>query len=517
MEQVQPSRAWGRSVRIVIVIFSVLHAGAGKLEISRTDSPIEALLGHNTTIPCHISGYKAPSLDTSMVYVRWTRAEELVYLFNGGRHTPYRSGSYISEHGIAGGDASLYMPDIRFGDQGEYTCFVTVTPDDAISTVTVRLSAMPSCRLSDSTLVMDPDTERSVTCYVSGFYPENVKIQWLKYSKASSNQSELNSQTCTSVPVQNHDGTYNVTSVLSTRPVSRYMDGDVYSCVVFHRSLTDGHNCNVSLSVHPVPENNTAVILLAILVLLLLLLTLGLIYRFCFKKAPIEVMDIIGPELIHMQKVNLACPIVHFRPKGIDLSLFIIKDEKKSRVSEWSSKETKNEEDIPLLNPFFPTLMPSIIQAGNGFFSCICSIAITPHFHEHDGATIILQVEHEAVKDPICKELTLRVKAPPVLDPIKTNQESYNIGDHLQLTCKIHSFHPQNINVTWCKGEETLLSENNEAERDGNGLFYLTSCVQATVQEEDFGKVFRCKAEHQGVTNEAEGVTWKLQKQVHAS
>ncbi|XP_044125760.1 natural cytotoxicity triggering receptor 3 ligand 1-like [Bufo gargarizans] len=517
MEHVQPGRAWDRTVTIVIVIFSVVHAGAGKLEIRRTDSPIEALLGHNTTIPCHISGYKASSLDTSMVYVRWTRADELVYLFIGGRHTQYRSGSYISEHGIAGGDASLYMPDIRFSDEGEYTCFVTVTPDDAISTVTVRLSAMPSCRLSDSTLVMNPDTERSVTCYVSGFYPESVKIQWLKYSKASSNQSELNSQTCTSVPVQNHDGTHNVTSVLSTRPVSTDMDGDVYSCVVSHRSLTDGLNCNVSLSVHPVPENNTAVIwlvVLAIVALLSMLLTLGLIYRYRFKKAPIEVMDIIGPELIHMQKANLACPIVNFRPKGIDLSLYIIKDNEKSLVSEWSSKKTKNEQDVPLLNPSLLTLMPSIIQAGNGFFSCICSIAITPQFHEHDGATIILQVEHEAVKDPICKELTLRVKAPPVLDPIKTNQESYNIGDHLELTCKIHSFHPQKINVTWCKGKETLLSENNEAERDRIGLFYVTSCVQATVQEEDFGKVFRCKVEHQGVRNE---VTWKLQKQVHAS
>ncbi|XP_040266597.1 natural cytotoxicity triggering receptor 3 ligand 1-like [Bufo bufo] len=236
---------------LLVIIFSLLGHSSGELEILKNDSPIKALVGDNMTVPCHFAGYKAPSLTTSTVAVRWEIGTEntLFLLFDGENSTQNRSGSYISERNLVRGDASLYIPNLQFSDEGEYTCNVFVTPEKAISKVTVQVSAMPSCRLSDSTLVMYPDTERSVTCYVNGFYPESVKIQWLKYSKASSNQSELNSQTCTSVPVQNHDGTYNVTSVLSTRPVSTDEDGDVYSCVVSHRSLTDGLTSNVTLSV----------------------------------------------------------------------------------------------------------------------------------------------------------------------------------------------------------------------------------------------------------------------------
>ncbi|CAN2390046.1 hypothetical protein PRIEUP_LOCUS82, partial [Pristimantis euphronides] len=234
---------------------AIIFCFPGILKIRTVDSPVEALLGHNTTIPCHVYGYRESYLDLSKVYVSWTlkaSEERLVYSSSDEPHTQKRFGAYIPKSALVEGDASLHIPNMQFSDEGEYTCSVIVTPDNVMSQVTVQVSAQPVCMVSDSILVMKPDTEKSVTCYVSGFHPEVVRIRWVKYTKASTNTSDLDINTCTKTLVQNPNGTYNVRNVLSVTPKSAGEDGDLYSCVISHRSLTDGLTCNITLSVQPV-------------------------------------------------------------------------------------------------------------------------------------------------------------------------------------------------------------------------------------------------------------------------
>ncbi|XP_069823902.1 uncharacterized protein [Dendropsophus ebraccatus] len=533
----------------------LVGSSTGLLEIGRVDSPIVTLLGHNTTLPCLFFGYQTP-LDLSMVSVRWTLRtsegeEERVYWFHGGRHMQSRSGSHIPQHELERGDGSLYIPSIQPSDEGEYTCTVTVTPEKETSKVTMEVSAVPTCTVSDSRLEMHRDTERSVTCYVSGFYPETVKIYWMKYSKVSSKKAKLGNQTCTSIPVQNHDGTFDVRSVMSVRPMSREEDGEVYSCVITHRSLRDDAlTCNVTISVQPIADRDHSIgqiigIVSGIL-LLLLLVSMIIIYRIYFKRAPPEVWDIVGPELIHNKKSTLACPVVNFSPKKIYFSLYLNEVNDNNLVSSWSNTKTASvdedlvsswsntktqsvdenlvsswsntktqsvDEDLPLLRPRL-VLEPRITSSKNNVSSCICFIYITPDVYVHNGAKLILEVHHEALEAPKCKDVTLRVTAPPVLDPIEADQESYNVGDHVELSCRIHSFHPRYINVIWYKEEETLPSISSEAQKGEDGLFSTTSCVRVTVIEEDYGKIFRCKVDHQGTSDEEddEGVTWTLHK-----
>ncbi|XP_069823847.1 natural cytotoxicity triggering receptor 3 ligand 1-like [Dendropsophus ebraccatus] len=225
---------------------------SAKLEIRRVDSPIEVSPGHGTTLPCLFYGYEAP-LNLSMVSVRWTlrtsEGDKQVYWFHGGDHTQTRPGSHIPESGLMGGDGSLYISNIKPIDDGEYTCTVIVNPEKAIGKVTMEVSAVPTCTVSDPRLEMTPDQQRVATCYVSGFYPQPVTIHWVKHSKASSSNSELDIETCTKAPVKNPNGTYNVRSIMAVRPRSTEEDGDVYSCVITHRSLRDPLTCDVTLSV----------------------------------------------------------------------------------------------------------------------------------------------------------------------------------------------------------------------------------------------------------------------------
>ncbi|XP_066439714.1 CD276 antigen homolog [Eleutherodactylus coqui] len=415
------------SLGIAVIFFSLLHTGADTLEIRRIDSPVEALLGHNVIIPCHFTGYKASHLDLSTVSVRWTLRtleEELIYLFNGGQRVQNRSGSDIPERGLVEGDAGLHIPNLQIRDEGEYTCSVIVTPDKATSKVTLQLSGKPTCRVSDSSLVMNPGTERSVTCYVSGFYPAGAGIHWVRHSKESSNSSDLDENTCSKTPVPNPDGTYDVRSVLSVTALSIAEDGDVYSCVVGHRSLTGALTCNATLSVQPVAEDVTYIIgIISGILVALISAVLVVSYGMCYKKVPPEVSEIIECELIHTRGTKLACPIMNFRPKNIHITLYLSKGTKTinkyNKVDEWSPGRKENN-DTPLLQPSHLKLEPFIPPPKNRLFSCFCAVTITPCLHEHNGAKLILEVQHEALKKPVSKKLMLRVQAAPVLDPTRT-------------------------------------------------------------------------------------------------
>ncbi|XP_069823911.1 natural cytotoxicity triggering receptor 3 ligand 1-like, partial [Dendropsophus ebraccatus] len=314
-----------------LVIFFILHSrysSDGKLEIRKTGYHIETLLGHNTTLPCLFYGYEETPLDLSTVSVRWTlrtsEGERRVYLFNGGDRIQYRPGSHIPESGLMGGDVSLYISNIQPSDDGEYTCFVIVTPEKAIGKVTMWVSAVPTCTVSDSRLEMYSDTERSVTCYVSGFYPQPLTIHWETYSKVSSNNSGLDERTCNSIPVQNPNGTCKVMSVLTMKPISTKEDGDVYSCVITHRSLRDPLTCNVTLSVI-VPNDHTAAWAFGGFFLAIGLICIAaLIYYHCKTESP-TISEISKSDLIHMKENILTCSISDFRPKDLTVKLYLEK------------------------------------------------------------------------------------------------------------------------------------------------------------------------------------------------
>ncbi|XP_069823900.1 uncharacterized protein [Dendropsophus ebraccatus] len=438
-------------LRMGVILLTLLHPAAGILQIRRVDSPIESSMGHDTTLPCIFYGYETSPLDLSTVSVRWMLRtsegkEKQIYWLHAGNHTQTRPGSHIPDSGLMGGDGSLYISNIQPSDEGEYTCTVIVTPEKAIRKVTMEVSAVPTCTVSDPRLEMHPDTERSVTCYMSGFYPEPVKVRWLRYIKASSSKAKVDNRTCTSIPVQSHDGTYNVQSVMSVRAMSTEEDGDVYSCVILHKSLRDDAlTCNVTISVQPIADNTALITGIVLGILFLpLVVALFLIYRRNIKMEPTEILDIVVPELIHGKKTSMTCPIINFRPRNIKIYLYLKKDNEETLVDSWTTGRTGSDEEAPLLH--HPVMLDPVISSPiNGVFSCICSIYITPDLQEHSGAKLILEVHHEALKSPIRKDVTLRVTEPPeVLDIIAPELIH---GKKTILRCDIIHFSPENIKV----------------------------------------------------------------------
>ncbi|PIO24520.1 hypothetical protein AB205_0038080, partial [Aquarana catesbeiana] len=250
-------------------------------------SYIGALLGQNVTIPCVLTVKDQPEkdLDLNLVTdsVRWNMvssngSENIVSLFTNGRHTPYRQNSNVEGTGFKRGNASLTLYNVQQGDEGKYVCNVFVAGNKLIATRNVEVLAMPIVTLSYYEVTIAPGNEQSVTCYVHRFYPESVKIRWEKHS-ASSENSALNRETCTSVPTETSDGTFNVTSLMSVKPSSVHEDGDQYFCIVSHRSLKSEHSEHFIVKVkEPPPSHLTATITFPVIIAVIIVIASLVLY-----------------------------------------------------------------------------------------------------------------------------------------------------------------------------------------------------------------------------------------------
>lgn len=114
------------------------------LTVTGKDGPNESLRGENVTFPCLLSGVPIP-LNLQKLSVIWTLrlrngTEHEVYHFRSSQHQSFRPGSYMNDRDLARGNASLSIPNIQITDEGDYRCFVNVTPDVGFVTFTLHVS-----------------------------------------------------------------------------------------------------------------------------------------------------------------------------------------------------------------------------------------------------------------------------------------------------------------------------------------------------------------------------------------
>ncbi|CAI9536901.1 unnamed protein product [Staurois parvus] len=94
----------------------------------------------------------------------------------------------MNDKDLQQGNARLSIPNIQITDEGDYRCFVIFTPDSDSTTSTLQVSVKPQTALSFDQQIED-GIKGSVRCEVNNFYPEAVKIRWVKSSKSNSRNS----------------------------------------------------------------------------------------------------------------------------------------------------------------------------------------------------------------------------------------------------------------------------------------------------------------------------------------
>lgn len=98
-------------------------------------------------------------------------------------------------------------------------------------------TAKPDINLSPKILTIERDKEKTISCAVNKYYPDEIVVQWEKNSKHTADKSVPAEDICTGSSVKNEYGTFNVTSKLKLQP-SLQDDGNIYSCIVKHKSFS---------------------------------------------------------------------------------------------------------------------------------------------------------------------------------------------------------------------------------------------------------------------------------------
>nr|XP_014339553.1 PREDICTED: tapasin-related protein-like [Latimeria chalumnae] len=133
----------------------------------------------------------------------------------------------MSERDVQNGSASLSIPNVTPADEGDYKCFVLYTPDKEEKTIRLKVEAPPSTQVSDPLIYKD--RVNTLACNASGYYPEDIRVMWLKDGQVLHDAN-------LSVPQRNTDGTFNISRSYTFTPTEQDKD-KTYSCRVNHTAL----------------------------------------------------------------------------------------------------------------------------------------------------------------------------------------------------------------------------------------------------------------------------------------
>ncbi|XP_032894416.1 uncharacterized protein LOC116984368 isoform X2 [Amblyraja radiata] len=518
------------------------------LDMNIFASPMEVHLNESVLLECKFTGFKAP-LDLTNVGVQWFGpGMEEIYVFQMGEHRRKKPGTEISDIELSKGDASLLLNNVQLADEGNYICVVFVTPEKAQKSSELRVLAQPKLHLSTQHVTIETGAEKLVTCDATGFYPEAHNIYWEKVSKAKT--EKLSHDIFTTRPVRNPDKTFNVSSAMRIEP-TLVDNGNVYKCVVEHKSYTDPLSLELKLTVkEPVEYSSTGAILgvLFAAIILCALIAFGL-YVCLVKYRPVP-PKITGPNghqtMQHLEKEMATWWVCPFRPREIIIHLYLKRkgDQVRNTILDWDSRkstenrngmingEGRNEASILMnsncVDASFTPLDPKYDTNADGISSVMINVEIYPDVNKDAGAELTIEVQHKSLKQPISKTLILDVKGVPpnVLNIFKPSCIIHN--ESASLICSITGFKPRPLRITWQRkrknmeaGEIVRMEEDNRTiihGGDGEMSTYkhyisemkhddesysITSVLEIVPDiEQDQDSLYTCKVHHSGTSDQ---------------
>ncbi|XP_060118738.1 natural cytotoxicity triggering receptor 3 ligand 1 [Heteronotia binoei] len=494
---------------------------AGTLEV-QMGSQMIVFLNQDVWLPCNISGYNNRELDIKKMAVTWYlrtpggNAEKILYSVVSGEHHSNRHGLQINGSKLQRGNAELFLPQIQLNEEGTYVCSVIVTPDKAEGTKMIEIVAKPTIILSPMKIAIERDREKTLSCAVQEFYPGLIDIRWQKDSKETQDKMVTAEEICTGSSVENGDGTFNVTSKLRLQP-SLKDNGDIYSCIVDHKSFPTKQIFSATLTVTDPPQNlGWLAGLFAILITTSVVA--AFVYYWWFMKIQPTVLAFIGnTELKHMEDSELQCLISGFRPKPLDIAFFITKsNNEKQKIFSWNSKtsdaESRDEQYLLLTEYKAIKVYATLKEQQRWIFQVSCKIHIVPDVKQLDKFELSLEVRHGALPHGFLVETaSFKVAASPLLDPIWCSTDMPRSEEIMTLNCKIHSYFPQTIDVHWGVDNEQLPEEPflSDPMKATDGLFFCTSSIKYLPKAADSGKRFSCKTNLRGSHHSRESV-WTM-------
>ncbi|XP_031749218.1 tyrosine-protein phosphatase non-receptor type substrate 1 [Xenopus tropicalis] len=212
------------SLLSLFLLFLLLQTGAA-LELTAPPTH-RATLGADTLIPCTFR-VETPPVDPRHLAIFWYFQDKEIFnvISTVGSSNPRLS---LNRDTIRAGVASLSIANVEISDGGLYRCSVLYSPDRRYKEVRLDIQAPPRITLTNNIVIKDK--ESALSGAITGFYPVDIDIKWLREGEILAGGTEL-------PPQRNADGTYRVTSTVTIVPTEGNRNQN-FSIRVQHESLS---------------------------------------------------------------------------------------------------------------------------------------------------------------------------------------------------------------------------------------------------------------------------------------
>ncbi|XP_069754488.1 uncharacterized protein [Narcine bancroftii] len=334
----------------------------------------------------------------------------------------------------------------------------------------------------------------TLSCQISGYKPQSIYLHWFLQRKGRSKEMiyrwTSNANLCTSVENEQHaliseDLSFNESFVFSMSVVKQISDGSAsVNCKVkFCPDIDKDNEAILSLSVYHSTVKGK----------------ISKSIKLRVEGIAPKMTKVLAPRwIIHEEEIALTCPIDGFKPRPLAITWY-------QRENNILRKVVKHELDTQYSIDQDGTNRTKYVHELNELenidhtYSVTSVLIFTPTILEDHDTIYICEVEHPATASKAQKEVLLNLKAIPKYDEIKLQPENPIVEEFAYSSCRIYSFFPKEIKVTW-KMDGRILDGDGEAVLGKDGCYSLTSLLRFVPERIYFGKILRCEFQHESIT-----------------
>lgn len=219
--------------------------------------------------------------------------------------------------------------------------------------------------------------------------------------------------------------------------------------------------------------------------------------------APKMTNIIAPPHIIHEEMIALSCPIDGFKPRPLAITWYQKPNIANENMGLKEIVRTVFGSEDVIADWDLPKYSHSLNELANedNTYSVTSFLKFTPTILADHETVYVCEVEHPATASNTQRQVKLDVKAIPECEDIKLSPEIPIAEEFAVSTCRIHSFFPKNITVTW-KMDNKLMQETkaeNEPTLGPDGRYSFTDLLKFIPAREDLGKILTCKFQHESI------------------
>uniref|UniRef100_A0A1B8Y082 Ig-like domain-containing protein n=1 Tax=Xenopus tropicalis TaxID=8364 RepID=A0A1B8Y082_XENTR len=211
--------------RVLTILCLFLLPQTGSVLEVTAPSPHVAQKGSDTLIPCTFRIDPFPA-DPKLLNIKWHFNGQIRLSCTDSEVSATDPRFSLDPNSALLGEASLSVSNAQISDGGTYSCSVTYGTEWQEKEIRLEIQAPPQINITNK--LVTENKESALSAAITGFYPVDIDIKWLREGEILAGRTEL-------PPQRNADGTYRVTSTVTIVPTEGNQN---FSIRVQHESLS---------------------------------------------------------------------------------------------------------------------------------------------------------------------------------------------------------------------------------------------------------------------------------------